>query len=85
MLEGEALKETAMAAPELPRERYIVDSDGRRIAVVIDIEAWEAMMELLEDLEDIRAAEEASREPGVARPVEEVFAEIERERGWDTR
>lgn len=73
-----------MTAPDIPREQYLVDEHGTRIAVVLRIEDYDALIERLEDLEDERALEEARREGGPTRPAEEVFAEIARERGWDT-
>ena len=39
-------------------ERYITDSEGRRAAVVLDIEEYEALVEAAEDAEDVRAVDE---------------------------
>jgi hypothetical protein len=33
-------------------ERYITDAQGERIAVVLDLDAYEQLMALLEDIED---------------------------------
>lgn len=33
--------------------RYLVDDSGERTAAVVDISYWEALMDLLEDLEDV--------------------------------
>jgi hypothetical protein len=33
--------------------RFLVDDAGQRTAVVVDVKYWEALMDLLEDLEDI--------------------------------
>jgi PHD/YefM family antitoxin component YafN of YafNO toxin-antitoxin module len=60
-------------------ERYIVDRDGKRVAVVLDIEVYQAMLEELEELEDIRAFDEAIASGDEVIPFEEVVAEIERE------
>lgn len=73
-----------MTAPELPRERYIVDADGKRVAVILDIEDYERMVEAMEDLADIAAVREALKEGGDSIPMEQAFAELYRERGWDT-
>jgi hypothetical protein len=73
-----------MAAPELPREQYIVDAEGRRIAVIIDIDVYEEMLEELEQLEDLRALEAARAVPGEDQDADEFFEELDRERGWRT-
>lgn len=73
-----------MTAPDIPREQSLVDENGTRIAVLLRIEDYEALIERLEDLEDERALEEARREGGPTVPFREAMAEIERERGWDS-
>ena len=42
--------------------RYITDEAGKRRGVILDIEEYERLLEALEDLEDLRAADEALRE-----------------------
>jgi predicted DNA-binding protein len=42
--------------------RYITDEAGKRQAVILDIEEYERLLEALEDLEDLRAADEALAE-----------------------
>ncbi len=32
--------------------RFVVDAEGKKTAVVLDVEAWEEILTLLEDLED---------------------------------
>jgi len=39
--------------------QFVVNEDGERIAVVVDIDYWEALMGLLEDLEDVRLVRDA--------------------------
>ena len=34
--------------------RFVVDSDGRKKAVVLDYEHWQELLELLEDLADLQ-------------------------------
>ena len=38
--------------------RYVVDENGKRVGVLLDIEEYERMVEKLEELEDARAAAE---------------------------
>ena len=42
--------------------RYVVDEAGKRVSVILDIEEYERLLRALEDLEDLRAADEALRE-----------------------
>lgn len=62
----------------------MVDENGKRVGVFLDLEEYERIMEELEELEDIRAAEEARRElergEDVLIPWEQAKIEIEEER-----
>ena len=42
--------------------RYVTDEKGERIGVILDVQEYERLMEALEDLADLRAADEALRE-----------------------
>ena len=42
--------------------RYVVDENGKRVAVLLSVEEYERMVEELEELEDIRAYDEAVAE-----------------------
>ncbi len=44
-------------------EEYVVDEAGNRKAVLIPISKWNQLVELLEELEDIRAYDEAKKDP----------------------
>jgi PHD/YefM family antitoxin component YafN of YafNO toxin-antitoxin module len=39
--------------------RYVVDENGKRVAVLLEIEEYERMIEEIEELEDILAYKEA--------------------------
>ena len=43
--------------------RYIVDDKGEKTEVVLPIELYEALLERIEDAEDIQAIEEAMKKP----------------------
>jgi hypothetical protein len=51
--------------------RYVTDDDGRRVAVMLDLEQWG---ELWEDLHDVLLAEERRDEPAI--PLEAFAAEL---------
>ncbi len=52
MVIGEALKSA----------QFVVDSEGRRTAVLVDIQAWEALIDLIETLTDTKIAAQALAE-----------------------
>ena len=60
--------------------QFLTDEKGQRIAVVISIEDYEKILEELEDLDDIRAYEEAKASGDTAVPFDEAVARIERNR-----
>ena len=42
--------------------RYVVDENGKRVSVILPVEEYESLIEALEELEDIRAYDEAKAE-----------------------
>ena len=67
---------TAERKRKIASKQYVVDEKGRRVAVLLPIKMYEALVEAAEDLEDIRAAEEALAEDGESVPWEDVEAEL---------
>ena len=57
-------------------EQYLVDDEGNRKAAVIPIAEWEQVLELLEELDDIRAYDEAKSKPSESIPFEQAVSEI---------
>ncbi len=59
---------------------YITDKTGKKISVVIPIKDFEAIMEELEELNDIKLYDEAkkSNEPSI--PIDDAFKMIEAKR-----
>jgi len=62
------------------KENFIVDENGARVGVVLDIADYQKLLEDLEELEAIRAYDEAKASGEEAVPFEEVIAEIEQSR-----
>lgn len=60
--------------------QYITDNTGKKISVVLPIKDFKAIMEELEELEDINLYDEAkvSGEPSI--PIDEAFEIIEANR-----
>jgi hypothetical protein len=60
--------------------QYITDNTGKKISVVLSMKDFKAILEELEELEDIKLYDEAkkSNEPSI--PVDEAFRMIEAKR-----
>jgi hypothetical protein len=56
---------------------YIVDEEQNRKSVILSIEDWERIVEELEELDDIRAYDEAKSGPQDAMPFEQAVRESE--------
>lgn len=61
-------------------ERYLVDGEGNRVAVVPDLDTYRRLLEAEEELEDIRVYDAAKAENDAAIPLEQALAEIEAKR-----
>lgn len=62
------------------KEHFIVDADGNRIGVVLDIREYQQLLEEREDLASLRAYDAAKASGDEAIPFEQAIAEIERHR-----
>jgi len=60
--------------------QFVTDENGVRIAVVLDIEDYEELLEDLEDMEAFRDYEAAKTSGEVPIPLEQALAEIRRNR-----
>jgi hypothetical protein len=58
---------------------YLTDSEGQRTAVVVDIDAWNALIEALEDIEDAEEIRLARDEKEDLIPWKQVVQEYETE------
>ncbi|HEX5701529.1 MAG TPA: type II toxin-antitoxin system Phd/YefM family antitoxin [Rubrobacter sp.] len=69
--------------------RYVVDENGERVSVILPIEEYERLIEELEELDDVKAAEEARREIETGAdeliPWEQAKREMEEERARSKR
>ncbi len=64
--------------------RYVTDENGERVGVILDVREYERLTEALEDLADLRAADEAldaiARGEEELLPLDEAVREIEERR-----
>jgi PHD/YefM family antitoxin component YafN of YafNO toxin-antitoxin module len=63
-----------------PKERYIVDENGQRVGVVLDIEDYQRLLEELEELEAIRAYDVAKASGDEVVPLDQALVEIDKDR-----
>ena len=63
-----------------PKERFIVDENGQRLGVLLDIEDYQRLLEELEELEAVRAYDAAKASGDEVLPLEQALAEIEKDR-----
>ncbi|MDT5296453.1 MAG: hypothetical protein QOJ76_3333 [Acidobacteriota bacterium] len=59
------------------KEQFIVDASGNRTAVLLDIERYQELLEAQEELESIRAFDEAKAADDEAIPFAQAVKEIE--------
>jgi PHD/YefM family antitoxin component YafN of YafNO toxin-antitoxin module len=60
--------------------QFLVDADGRKTAVVLPIDDFRALVERLEELEDLRLIEERKSEPRLdIALLEDLLARVEAE------
>lgn len=62
------------------KERYVVDESGSRVAVLLDIEEYQKILDTLEELEAISAYDEAKAESDEVITFDQAIAEIESQR-----
>jgi hypothetical protein len=62
------------------QETYLTDAEGNRVGVILGIEEYQRLLDALEELEAVRAFDEAKASDDEAIPFEQAIAEIERSR-----
>lgn len=60
--------------------QYITDKAGKKISVVIPMKDFKAIMEELEELEDIKRYDEAKKSNEPSFPIDEAFKMIDAKR-----
>ena len=62
------------------KEQYVVDEQGKRTAVLLDVEYYNELLEAFEEIESIRAFDVAKAADDEAIPFIQATEEIERQR-----
>jgi PHD/YefM family antitoxin component YafN of YafNO toxin-antitoxin module len=60
--------------------QYITDNTGKKISVVLPMKDFKAIMEELEELEDIKLYDEAKKSNEHSVPIDDAFKMIEAKR-----
>lgn len=60
--------------------QYVTDDAGRRIGVLLGLDRYRELLDALEEIEDIRAFDEAKASGDEVVPFEDAVREIERDR-----
>jgi hypothetical protein len=60
--------------------RFITDDAGNRVGVILDLAQYEELLEAKEELEDIRAFDEAKASGDETIPLDQALEEIEQGR-----
>lgn len=63
------------------RDQFVIDERGNKTGVLVDIGRYSELLEAQEELESIRAYDNAKRSPVGAIPLELALEEIEDESG----
>lgn len=64
----------------IPKHRFIVDDNGEKKAVILDMAEYRKLIEEAEELEAIRAYDAAKTAGDEAVPFDQAVTEIERDR-----
>ncbi len=64
----------------IPKHQFIVDDNGAKKAVILDIAEYRKLIEEAEELEAIRAYDAAKSSGDETVPFEQAISEIERDR-----
>jgi PHD/YefM family antitoxin component YafN of YafNO toxin-antitoxin module len=62
------------------KEQYVVDQNGNRTAVLLDVKYYQKLLAALEEIESIRAYDEAKASDDEVIPFSQATEEIERQR-----
>ncbi len=61
----------------ITKEQFVVDENGNRTAVLLEIERYKKLLEAQEELESINAFDQAKASDDEAIPFSQAIAEIE--------
>jgi len=65
----------------LKQPQFIVDENGNRTAVILDLQSYQDFLDAMEEMEDIRAYDAAKSLNDEIIPLEQAIKEIEDARG----
>ena len=60
------------------QKQFIKDDDGNQVGIILSIAEYQALIDQLEELEDIIAFDKAKTEPSDPMPFKDFLAELEK-------
>ena len=60
--------------------QFITDAKGNRVSVILPVEVYNQMLEILDELDDVQLYDQAKNQPSDPIPAEDAFLIIEKER-----
>lgn len=63
-----------------PKEQYVIDTEGNRTGVLLDVEYYEKLLKALQELDAIRTYDEAKASGDESISFSQAIEEIERDR-----
>lgn len=66
----------------MSQENYVIDTNGRKIAVQVPIKTYKKLVADSEEMEEIKEYRKAKARKGDAIPFEQAFKEIEEAAKW---
>jgi hypothetical protein len=64
----------------IAKEQYVIDANGERTAVIVEVQYYKELLAALEEIESVRAYDEAKASDDEAIPFNQATDEIERQR-----
>lgn len=62
------------------KTQFITDNKGTKVGVILPIKEYNKIMEELDDIEDVKLYDQATKRKSNSIPAEDAFAAIERKR-----
>ena len=59
------------------KPKYITDQVGNKISVVLSVKEFESMMEILEEMEDVKLYDQVKNSDDTSIPIDEAFEMVD--------
>ncbi len=59
--------------------QFVTDSQGKRVSVILPVEVYDQMLEILDDLDDVQLYDQAKAQPSDMISAEDVFSALDKQ------